>query len=83
MEPLKLIPQCIDCLLSLTKSATLMAAPDNTSLAEKTEAAAQQFYGIVEKRNLNRLYDSAGAHMDNNSADGYQEPVTGIQRQSS
>jgi uncharacterized protein with ATP-grasp and redox domains len=42
MEPLKLIPQCIDCLLSLTKSATLMAAPDNTSLAEKTEAAARK-----------------------------------------
>ena len=49
MEPLKLIPQCIDCLLSLTKSATLMAAPDNTSLAEKTEAAARKILAEAEK----------------------------------
>ena len=48
MEPLKLIPQCIDCLLSLTKSATLMAAPDNTSLAEKTEAAARKILADAE-----------------------------------
>jgi uncharacterized protein with ATP-grasp and redox domains len=48
MEPLKLIPQCIDCLLSLAKSATLMAAPDNTSLAEKTEAAARKILADAE-----------------------------------
>jgi hypothetical protein len=48
MEPLKLIPQCIDCLLSLTKSATLMAAPDNTSLAEKTESAARKILADAE-----------------------------------
>ena len=49
MERLKLIPQCIDCLLSLTKSATLMAAPDNTRLAEKTEAAARKILADAEK----------------------------------
>jgi len=49
MEPLKLIPQCIDCLLSLTKSATLMAAPDNTRLAEKTESAARKILAEAEK----------------------------------
>ena len=48
MEPLNLIPQCIDCLLSLTKSATLMAAPDNTSLAEKTESAARKILADAE-----------------------------------
>ncbi len=48
MEPLKLIPQCIDCLLSLAKSATLMAAPDNTSLAEKTERAARKILADTE-----------------------------------
>jgi uncharacterized protein with ATP-grasp and redox domains len=48
MEPLKLIPQCIDCLLSLTKSATLMAAPDNTRLVEKTEAAARKILADAE-----------------------------------
>ncbi len=48
MEPLKLIPQCIDCLLSLAKSATLMAAPDNTSLAEKTERAARKILADAE-----------------------------------
>ena len=48
MEPLKLIPQCVDCLLSLAKSATLMAAPDNTSLAEKTEAAALKILADAE-----------------------------------
>ena len=48
MEPLKLIPQCIDCLLSLAKSATLMAAPDNTSLAEKTESAARKILADAE-----------------------------------
>jgi uncharacterized protein with ATP-grasp and redox domains len=48
MEPLKLIPQCIDCLLSLTKSATLMAAPDNTRLAEKTESAARKILADAE-----------------------------------
>ena len=48
MEPLKLIPQCIDCLLSLAKSAALMAAPDNTSLAEKTERAARKILAEAE-----------------------------------
>ena len=48
MEPLKLIPQCIDCLLSLAKSATLMAVPDNTSLAEKTERAARKILADAE-----------------------------------
>jgi len=48
MEPLNLIPQCIDCLLSLAKSAALMAAPDNTSLAEKTERAARKILADAE-----------------------------------
>jgi len=34
--------------LSLTKSATLMAAPDNTSLAEKTESAARKILADAE-----------------------------------
>jgi uncharacterized protein with ATP-grasp and redox domains len=41
MEPLNPIPQCIDCLLSLAKSAALMAAPENVYLAEKAEKATR------------------------------------------
>jgi uncharacterized protein with ATP-grasp and redox domains len=41
MEPLNPIPRCIDCLLSLAKSAALMVAPENIDLAEKTEKAAR------------------------------------------
>ena len=48
MEPLKLIPQCVDCLLSLAKSAAMMAVPDNASLAEKTERAARKILADAE-----------------------------------
>jgi len=48
MEPLNPIPQCIDCLQSLARSATLMAAPDNMELAEKTEKAARELLADAE-----------------------------------
>lgn len=48
MEQLNPIPQCIDCLLSLARSAALMAAPDNMQLAEKTEKAACKILSDAE-----------------------------------
>jgi uncharacterized protein with ATP-grasp and redox domains len=48
MELLNPIPQCIDCLLSLVRDVTLMAAPDNLDLAEKTESVAREIIAEVE-----------------------------------
>jgi len=48
MELLNPIPQCIDCLLSLVRDVTLMAAPDNMDLAEKTESVAREIMAEAE-----------------------------------
>jgi uncharacterized protein with ATP-grasp and redox domains len=48
MELLNPIPQCIDCLLSLVRDVTLMAAPDNLDLAEKTESVAREIIAEAE-----------------------------------
>ena len=48
MEPLNPIPQCIDCLQSLVRDVTLMAAPDNLGLAEKTERVARKIMAEAE-----------------------------------
>ncbi len=48
MEALNPIPQCIDCLLSLAKNTTLMAAPEDNDLAEKTEKAARKILAQAE-----------------------------------
>jgi uncharacterized protein with ATP-grasp and redox domains len=41
MESLNPIPQCIDCLLSLAKNTTLLAAGDRPSLVKKSEKIAR------------------------------------------
>ena len=48
MEPLNPIPQCIDCLMSLAKNTTLMVAPENSDLAQKTEKAARAILAQAE-----------------------------------
>jgi len=41
MKPFNPIPQCVDCLISLAKSAASLAAPGNSSLIIKSERAAR------------------------------------------
>ncbi len=48
MEPLNPIPQCIDCLQSLAKNTTLLAADNKPGLVEKSERAARQILADAE-----------------------------------
>ena len=48
MEPLNPIPQCMDCLLSLVRDVTMMSAPDNVDLADKTEDIAREMMAEAE-----------------------------------
>jgi uncharacterized protein with ATP-grasp and redox domains len=50
MELLNPIPQCIDCLLSLAKNTTFMAAPEDSDLAKKIEKAARDILAQAETK---------------------------------
>ncbi len=52
MKPFNPIPQCVDCLKSLAKSAASLAAPGNSSLIIKSERAARH---IIEDAGDNDL----------------------------
>jgi uncharacterized protein with ATP-grasp and redox domains len=52
MKMLQPIPQCIDCLMSLAKSATALAATDNPKLAFKVESAARKILEDAKDNNL-------------------------------
>jgi uncharacterized protein with ATP-grasp and redox domains len=52
MKTLQPIPQCIDCLMSLAKSAAAMAGADDAAIVKKAEAVTRE---ILEDAGDNRL----------------------------
>jgi uncharacterized protein with ATP-grasp and redox domains len=52
MKTLEPIPQCLDCLMSLAKSATALAGAGNTDIIKKAEAITRE---ILEDASNNRL----------------------------
>jgi len=52
MEQLQPIPQCLDCLMSLAKTATTLSVSENPRLAEKAERITRK---ILEDAENNRL----------------------------
>lgn len=52
MEPLQPIPQCIDCLKSLAKTAATLAASDNNHLVEQAESISRK---ILQEAKDNEL----------------------------
>jgi len=52
MESLEPIPQCIDCLISLAKSALSLAAPGNSNLIKKSERVTRKILDDAKNKEL-------------------------------
>jgi hypothetical protein len=52
MDQLQPIPQCLDCLLSLAKTATMLSAPDNPRLIAKAERITRNILAEADNSRL-------------------------------